>query len=221
MIIETSLELLRLHSVEGFTLARVADRLDTVSMALYNYFPSREALLAECANHIGKQFVMPQPRKGQDWKKTLRDWLWTLRDLGERYPVIFKIAGVEGKTSAGWLRITRVVGTILYHLGFRDKELALNSWLVCLQAHALVQAEVTDGGFHTALSLSRRLGPALATAAIIGALSGALGYVYSFFLRFPVGASQASVAGVCCLLAMGGRLGLSRLRLLRDGHRWR
>ena len=155
MIIEASLELLRLHSVEGFTLARVAAKLDTVSMALYNYFPSREALLAECANHIGKQFVMPRPKKGQDWKKSLRDWLWTLRDLGERYPVIFKIAGVEGKTSAGWLRITRVVGTILYHLGFRDKELALTSWLVCLQAHALVQAEVTDGGFHTALSLSR------------------------------------------------------------------
>ena len=154
MIIEASLELLRLYSTEGFTLARVAEKLDTVSMALYNYFPSREALLAECANHIGKQFVMPRPRQGQDWKKTLRDWLWTLRDLGERYPVIFKIAGVDGKTSAGWLRITRVVGTILYHLGFRDRELALNSWLVCLQAHALVQAEVTDAGFHSSISLS-------------------------------------------------------------------
>lgn len=155
MIIEASIELLREVSAEGFTLARVAEKLDTVSMALYNYFPSREALLAEVANHISKQFRMPRRKPGQHWKKTLRDWLWTLRELGGKYPVIFKISGVDGKTSAGWLRITVVPGQLLQGLGFRGKELALANWLLCMQAHALVQAEVTDAGFHSELSLSR------------------------------------------------------------------
>jgi AcrR family transcriptional regulator len=155
MIIDASLKLLARHSVEEFTLAQVAKRLDTVSMALYNYFPSREALLAEVANHIGKQFTMPPPRPGQDWKATLRDWLWTLRALGEKYPVLFRIAGIEGKTSAGWLRIIRVPGTVLHELGFRGKELALTYWQFCLKAHALVQAEITDAGFHAPVSLSR------------------------------------------------------------------
>ncbi|MFM7275951.1 MAG: TetR/AcrR family transcriptional regulator [Gammaproteobacteria bacterium] len=155
MIIGASIELLREVSAEGFTLARVAEKLDTVSMALYNYFPSREALLAEVANHISKQFRMPRQKPGQDWKKTLRDWLWTLRELGGRYPVIFKISGVDGKTSAGWLRITLVPGRVLEELGFRGKELALAKWLLCMQAHALVQAEVTDEGFHSEVSLSR------------------------------------------------------------------
>ncbi len=155
MIIDAALKLLATHSVEEFTLAQVAKRLDTVSMALYNYFPSREALLVEVANHIGKQFTMPQPKPGQDWKTTLRDWLWTLRELGEKYPVIFKIAGVDGKTSAGWLRITRVPGMTLYDLGFRGKELVLNNWLFCLKAHALLHAEISDARFHSPVSLSR------------------------------------------------------------------
>ena len=155
MIIEASIALLREVSAEGFTLARVADRLATVSMALYNYFPSREALLAEVANHISKQFQMPKPKPGQNWKKTLRDWLWTLLELGQKYPVIFKISGVDGKTSAGWLRITLVPGRILEDLGFTGKDLALANWLLCMQAHALIQAEVTDAGFHSGVSLSR------------------------------------------------------------------
>ena len=61
-----------------------------------------------------------------------------------------------------------------------------------------------------ALAVSRHLGRALWVATGIGAFSGALGYVYSFFLRFPVGASQATVAGVCCVAFMGTRIALNR-----------
>lgn len=152
MIIGASLDLLAKQSVDEFTLAQVAKKLNTVSMALYNYFPSREALLAEVSNHIGKQFTMPPAKVGQDWKKTLRDWLWTLRELGETCPVIFKIAGIDGKTTAGWLRITRMV---MHDLGLRGKDLALTTWLFCLQAHALVTAEITDSGFHSPVSFAR------------------------------------------------------------------
>ena len=42
MILEKSMELLVEHSVEGFTLARVADALDTVSMSI----PLRRSLAA-------------------------------------------------------------------------------------------------------------------------------------------------------------------------------
>lgn len=45
-----------------------------------------------------------------------------------------------------------------------------------------------------ALSLVRRLPSALLLAASFGALSGGLGYLFAFFLAFPVGASQATVA---------------------------
>lgn len=51
-----------------------------------------------------------------------------------------------------------------------------------------------------ALSLVERLPSALWLAAAIGALSGGLGYVFAFFLAFPVGASQAIVAVAFLLL---------------------
>lgn len=127
--------------------------LDTVSMALYNYFPSREALLAELANQVCKQFSMPR-RKTKSWTQILRDWLSTLRDRGERYPMMFKITGVDGKTSAGWLRVSRIVSVTLYDAGFGDNDRALNIWLFYCQAIALVQAEVM-GGFHSPISLSQ------------------------------------------------------------------
>ncbi|MCG3169979.1 MAG: hypothetical protein CALGDGBN_01509 [Pseudomonadales bacterium] len=154
-ILAESLKLLENCSVEQFTLASVARRLGTVSMALYNYFPSREALLAEVASEVCKQFRMPDPVAGQDWKKTLADWTWTLYELGKRYPMMFKVTGVDGKTSAGWLAITHVVGETLYELGFRGKELALTKWLFCCQVMNLLHIEVTDMGYHSQISLAR------------------------------------------------------------------
>lgn len=154
LILNTSMKLLEQYSAEGFTLSKVAEELDTVSMALYNYFPNREALLAELANHLCKQFEMPTPTSEQTWQKTLRDWTYTLLELATQYPMMIKVTGVDGKTSSGWLSIARIVSSTLYEAGFRGKVLALNSWLFCCEALSLVQAEVM-GGFHSPISLSQ------------------------------------------------------------------
>lgn len=52
-----------------------------------------------------------------------------------------------------------------------------------------------------ALMATRRLEQAFPLALLLGALSGGLGYLAAFFLGFPVGASQAGVAGLFVLLA--------------------
>lgn len=52
------------------------------------------------------------------------------------------------------------------------------------------------------LSLSRRLSVVLALAAILGSVAAVLGYIYSFFFKFPVGASQTVVAAFFALSAM-------------------
>jgi zinc transport system permease protein len=62
-----------------------------------------------------------------------------------------------------------------------------------------------------ALGLSKRIERVFVIAALLGALSAVIGYVLSFFLRFPVGASQTVVAALFAgfsLLAtsIGGRL---------------
>lgn len=58
-----------------------------------------------------------------------------------------------------------------------------------------------------ALRISNRLPYAVLFAGLAGALSGGLGYLSAFMLRFPVGAAEASVAAVLFSLAvMGARL---------------
>lgn len=156
MVLEKSIELLDEYPypMDGFTLARVAEELDTVSMALYNYFPSRDALLAAVADHVCMQFKMPKPKPSQTWQDTLNAWLWTFKQHAERNPVIFKVMGYDGHTSAGWLRITMTVSRTLYGQGMRGKELAIAAWLFCLHAIALVHSEVSHSVFRSPISLS-------------------------------------------------------------------
>lgn len=57
-----------------------------------------------------------------------------------------------------------------------------------------------------ALLAVRTLALALPLAAVLGLLSGAVGYLIAFFLSFPVGASQTVVAGVFVMVAVPVRL---------------
>jgi len=154
VVLEKSIELLDKGSVDSFTLAKVAKELDTVSMALYNYFPSRADLLKAVADHISLQFKMPKAKPDQSWQETLRAWLWAFKKHAERYPVIFKVMGVDGQTSAGWLRVTMTVGKTLQEQGMDGRKLAMNTWLFCSNAIALVQAELMAHNFRVPFSLA-------------------------------------------------------------------
>lgn len=154
MVLENAMELLQQGPVEDFTMAKVAASLDTVSMALYNYFPSRQALLAAVADHICMRFKMPPRKRNQTWQETLRQWLWTFKKQADEYPIILKVMGIDGKSSPGWLRITLTVSRTLYDLGFRDRALALHSWMFCSIAIALVFNEREGSIFRSPISLT-------------------------------------------------------------------
>ena len=57
----------------------------------------------------------------------------------------------------------------------------------------------------TVLVLGLELRWAFATAAGLGALAGASGYVFAYFFEFPVGGSQTMAASAILLVAFGGR----------------
>lgn len=56
------------------------------------------------------------------------------------------------------------------------------------------------------LLLSQRIRYVLLIAAVLGALAGGLGYLFAFFLEFPVGASQATLAVLFFVVALPARL---------------
>lgn len=135
-------------------MARVAKALDTVSMALYNYFPSRDALLAAIADHICMQFSMPKPKRNQTWQDTLWQWLWALKKHTDDYPVIVEVMGAEGRYSAGWLRITLTVSRTLYENGLRGHDLALHAWMFCSNALATIVFEREGSAWRSPISLT-------------------------------------------------------------------
>jgi len=153
-VLEAAIKLIDQESLEAFTLTKVAQELDTVAMAIYNYFPSRTDLLAAVADHLSMQFKMPAAKPGQTWQDTLRTWLNAFKKYAERYPVIFKALGGEGQTSAGWLRVTMPVGRTLQKQGMEGRPLAMNSWLFCTGAISLVQAELTVRSMRSPFSLT-------------------------------------------------------------------
>lgn len=66
-----------------------------------------------------------------------------------------------------------------------------------------------------ALAVARSVRGALAMAAVIGALAGAVGYVLAFLYAWPVGASQAALAAAMVMLLGLGRWVLVEVGLVR------
>jgi hypothetical protein len=100
------------------------------------------------------RFEMPQMPEDQTWQQKLHAWLLGLRSLAERHPVVLQVMGVDGKTTAGWLRVTAHVSRTLHGAGMRGRDLVLHSYLFCAQAIALVMFEHVGADFHSTLSLS-------------------------------------------------------------------
>ncbi len=136
-VIATSLRILATTQVEDFQIKTLAAELGTTSMAIYNYFASRDDLLEAVSDEICGLFEMPEP--GATWQDTLRAWLCALKEHAARYPVMPHVVGVNGHTSAGWLKVTLPVTLILHdELGLRGKALARAAYIFVTGAITLI-----------------------------------------------------------------------------------
>lgn len=137
LIIQASMEILASGRVEDFMIKTVAHKLGTASMAIYNYFDSRDELLVAVADEVCLLFKPPKPRA--TWQATLMAWLWALKKHADQYPVMPSIIGINGHTSVGWMKITAPI-TVLMHeqLGLRNKALAIASSLFVTNAAAMI-----------------------------------------------------------------------------------
>lgn len=135
-------------------LKTVAQELGTASMAIYNYFGSREDLLVAVADEVCLLFKPPQP-KGT-WQETLLAWLWAIKKHADNYPVMLSIIGINGHTSVGWIKITAPVTTLMHdQLGLRKKSLALASYLFASTAAAMIHAVTISADYRKPESLPK------------------------------------------------------------------
>ena len=121
-VVEAALKLLETASAEDFTMTRIAQALGTTTMALYRYFPSREALLETLADNVFAQFDM-RVKPGAPWQETLFAWQWALKSHFEQHHTLHRLMAWGGRLSGPWLRVQMPVIETLHAAGLRGRRL--------------------------------------------------------------------------------------------------
>lgn len=110
-IIDEAVALLAEETLRDFTLNKLARRLGVSVMALYTYFPGRNALLDAAAEHVFALFEPPAPRAR--WQDEVHDWLWTLQRHFEQHPVGLDLLAWDDHVTAAWARTWRPIADLL------------------------------------------------------------------------------------------------------------
>lgn len=129
-IIAQALELLGHLSTDELTMTRISSGLGTTTMALYKYFPSRDALMNALAEHTFSLLAAPMPIEGE-WDERLHGWLRALHAHVEKYPTTLKVIGWEGHLSGAWVRVVAPVAQLLDEQGLKGERLAfVLAWFI-------------------------------------------------------------------------------------------
>lgn len=120
-VVLAALALLDDCPADDFTMTRVAQAVGTTTMALYRYFPSRDALLDALANHVFAQFEMERVPAGRPWQDTLFAWQCALKSHFERHQTLTRLMAWNGHLSGAWLRVQMPVIEALHAAGFHGR----------------------------------------------------------------------------------------------------
>jgi AcrR family transcriptional regulator len=128
-IVAETLAMLEADGLAGFSLARLARCVGVTPMALYNYVPSRDALLDAAAEAMFDGFEIPAGEG--NWESRIRAWLEALRDLIRRYPVSLQIIRWDDHIAPSWIKIWLPMAQTLEAEGLRGEKLGFALlWLI-------------------------------------------------------------------------------------------
>jgi len=133
VVLDKAMELLAaVGNVEELTMTRVAQELGAVPMALYTYFPNREALLEAMSAETFTGFAyVASPN--DPWQTQLRGWLQALQIYLQRFPHLRRSIGWNNEValSSTWAKMTLPVLDVMLAHGLAERRLALAfNWFV-------------------------------------------------------------------------------------------
>ena len=154
IILRTSLQILDQTTVDDFMVKSVAELLGTSSMAIYRYFPSRDALLGAVADEVCRMFHAP--REAATWQDTVTRWLWALERHADRHPSMLYVLGLNGRVSREWVRLTIPLTTLMSErAGLRGKQLTIAMYLFGVTAFSMLRAIADHRAAHAGHLLPR------------------------------------------------------------------
>lgn len=105
-IVDAAMTLLDSDGLDGVSMRRVAQALDTGPASLYVYVRNRDELVGLLIDRISGEIPVPVVRPGGDWRKQLGDlMLASIRELG-RHPGIAEALFATVPTSPNALAVT-------------------------------------------------------------------------------------------------------------------
>jgi len=165
-VVQGALELLGQVPLEAFSLGMLARHLGLSVMALYTYFPSRDALLEAVGVRVFELFAAPAPQG--DWETYLLEWLRALRRHVVAHPVAFKLMGWNGHVGAAWLGVSMPIAELLKAQGLSGQRLSLAMAWFTTAAVGMLQGARDSGRFRQmdAIAAAKDLPPSQREAAI-------------------------------------------------------
>ena len=129
--------------LEQFSLNMLARHLGLSVMALYTYFPSRDALLEAVGVRVFELFEAPPAQ--DDWQAYLMKWMRALRRHVVSHPVALKLMGWNGHVGAAWLGVSMPIAELLKAQGLDGQRLAFAmAWFTTAIVGVLNAARESD-----------------------------------------------------------------------------
>lgn len=91
-IAETALRLVDRDGLDKLSMRKLGSELGVEAMALYHYFPSKEALLDAVVERVVAE-MQPPREDGGSWDERLREMLHSYRGLAHAHPHVFVLVG--------------------------------------------------------------------------------------------------------------------------------
>jgi AcrR family transcriptional regulator len=183
---QRALAIMDAHGTEALTMRRLAEELGMGTMALYRYFPSKNALMDAAIDVAAPEVELPE-LGAAPWKEQLADLARALFHAGLRHPSVARERFDRPLQSPGAMRITDRAIALLLEAGLskRDAVAAFKALLVLTLGAAAFAAsesrpEVRQKAGERHSSTPAEEFPAM--SAVAGELTAALGGDQAFEL---------------------------------------
>jgi len=145
-IAKTSLDLIDQIGLEEFSTRRLGAALGCEAMAIYNHFPSKDALLDAVVDRLFKDVKVP-PR-GPGWQERVRGFAHSYRSLAHAHPKAFPLLATRRFRTRARGLIDQIIGALLEE-GFAPKAAAELFRLVASYCNGSILDELS-GAFQPA-----------------------------------------------------------------------
>ncbi|MET9385905.1 TetR/AcrR family transcriptional regulator [Streptomyces sp. NPDC002928] len=193
-IVEGAVAELEREPSVSLTIKRVADSVGAAPMALYRYFPDRDALLQATADHV-LAAMERAPISDGPWQDRLRAWMRAGQERLRPYPQL--VPYMTTTQQPAWIPGLARLREILTPAGLDDEDLPLAVALICstIIGHAVYDGYRRPDAEMAAL-VHEATGPAAdAVRPILAGMPAAHARLHDVVLDTTVAAVERLVAG--------------------------